>query len=271
MDINTIGGLSTRERALLNSVLRTGKTAISVRDVVDLMSVTRAHANKILSRLERKGWLKRAKRGIYLPVSIESVTPDISAEDPWALAMSLFTPCYISGWSAAEHWDLTEQIFNTTVVYTARAQRKTTQRVAGLSFRIHRIKEEEIFGTKRIWRNNIPIAIADLHRTVIDILDSPELGGGGRHSLDVIRTYWQEKKADPTLLLRYAKRLGRGVIFKRLGFTAETYGRITEEWSEECRQHLSAGISNLDPTGPSKGRIVSRWRLRINLPIESIT
>ena len=105
----------------------------------------------------------RERSGLYLPVPIEATASDISAEDPWTLAMDLFAPCYISGWSAAEHWDLTEQIFNTTVVYTTHTQRKKTQKISGLSFRIHRIKESELFGTKRIWRNNVPVLIADLH------------------------------------------------------------------------------------------------------------
>ena len=39
-------------------------------------------------------------------------------EDPWVIAAQLYGPCYIGGWSAAEYWDLTEQIFRTVVVMT---------------------------------------------------------------------------------------------------------------------------------------------------------
>ncbi len=265
-----IGGLSVRERSILGDLLRAGHTTINVEDIVAKLGLNRPLANKILSRLEKKGWLQRTKRGIYIFVPIDSSTPDTIPEDPWALAMDLFKPCYISGWSAAEYWELTEQIFNTTVVYTVQSQRKGIQKIANITYRTHQIPAKELFGTKKIWRNDVPVIIADLHRTIIDILDSPELGGGGRHSLDVVRTYWESEKADLNLLYEYAEKLNRGVIFKRLGFTAEIFGQIPESWLEKCRERLSAGISNFDPTGPKQGKIISRWRLRINLPVEEM-
>ncbi len=265
-----IGGLSVRERNILSDFMRAGHTTIDVQGIITKFGLNRSLANKILSRLEKKGWLQRTKRGIYIFVPIDSITPDTLPEDPWALAMDLFKPCYISGWSAAEYWELTEQIFNTTVVYTVQAQRKGTQKIANITYRTHRIPEKELFGTKKIWRNNVPVIIADLHRTVIDILDSPELGGGGRHSLDIVRAYWESEKADLDRLYEYARKLNRGVIFKRLGFTAEILGQIPESWLGKCREHLSTGISNFDPSGPKQGKIISRWRLRINLPLEEM-
>lgn len=265
-----IGGLSVRERSILGDLLRAGHTTINVQDIVAKFGLNRPLANKILSRLEKKGWLQRTKRGVYIFVPIDSITPDTLPEDPWALAMDLFKPCYISGWSAAEYWELTEQIFNTTVVYTVQSQRKGIQKIANITYRTHQIPEKELFGTKKIWRNDVPVIIADLHRAIIDILDSPELGGGGRHSLDVVRTYWESEKADLNLLYEYAEKLNRGVIFKRLGFTAEIFGQIPESWLEKCRERLSAGISNFDPTGPKQGKIISRWRLRINIPVEEM-
>ncbi|RLJ09744.1 MAG: hypothetical protein DRP15_02615 [Candidatus Aenigmatarchaeota archaeon] len=265
-----VGGLSVRERNILSDFMRAGHTTIDVQDIITKFGLNRSLANKILSRLEKKGWLQRTKRGIYIFVPIDSITLDTIPEDPWALAMDLFKPCYISGWSAAEYWELTEQIFNTTIVYTVQTQRKGIQKIANITYRTHRIPEKEFFGTKRIWRNNVPVIIADLHRTVIDILDSPEFGGGGRHSLDVVRAYWESEKADLNRLYEYARKLNRGVIFKRLGFTAEIFGKIPEPWLEKCREHLSAGISNFDPSGPKQGKIINRWRLRINLPLEEM-
>jgi len=56
-----------------------------------------------------------------------------------------------------------------------------------------------------------------------------------------VRAYWRRKDVDPNLLLSQA-------------------------WLEACRSKLTAGVSLLDPTGPRRGSIVSRWRLRINVP-----
>jgi len=264
-------GLSTRERIILGEFMRRRRVTITGQDVAKAFDLARPLANKILLRLERKGWLQRGKRGAYFFVPLSSLSPETMPEDPWALAMDLFAPCYISGFTAAEYWELTEQIFNTIVVYSSRLQRRTTQKLANVTFRVHRIPESGLFGTNKIWRNNIPVVIADAHRTLIDVLDYPEFGGGGRHMLDIAHAYWKSGKADPDRLLQYALRLERGVIFKRLGFSAESWGAVTQEWLETCKAHVSAGISKLDPSGSDKGKILTRWRLRINLPLEEYT
>lgn len=261
-------GLSSRERDILGEIMRNGKSTIKNKDITDKFGLSRPLANKILIRLENKGWLKRVSRGVYILVPLSSQHPDIAPENPWAMALELFSPCYISGFSAAEYWDLTEQVFNTIVVFTTRYQRKSDRRMAHIHFRTHRIPERELFGTKKIWRNNIPVPVADRHRTVIDALDIPKLAGGGRHMMDILRAYWTSSDSNPELLLKYALKLNRGVIFKRLAFTGELFGTVPDTWLKSCRDHISSGISKLDPAGPDKGPIITRWNLRINVPLE---
>ena len=82
------------------------------------MGLDQAEASKLLARWCKKGWLSRVARGLYVPVPLEAERSDLPLEDSWLVAVSLYSPCYIGGWSAAEHWDLTEQIFRTTVVMT---------------------------------------------------------------------------------------------------------------------------------------------------------
>jgi predicted transcriptional regulator of viral defense system len=261
-------GLSARERAVLGKFMRKGRVTVDGQDVAKEFDLSRPLANKILLRLERKGWLQRGKRGVYIFVPLSSVSPETMPEDPWALAMELFSPCYISGFSAAQYWELTEQIFNAVVVYTSRPQRRTTQKLANITFRTHHIPESGLFGTKKVWRNNIPVLVADSHRTIVDVFDYPECGGGGRHTMDIAHAYWKSGKADLDALFQYALRLKRGVVFKRLGFSAELWGAVPQEWIERCMEHISSGISKLDPSGADKGRILTRWNLRINLPLE---
>jgi predicted transcriptional regulator of viral defense system len=103
---------------------------------------------------------------------------------------------------------------------------------------------------------------------LIDILDMPRFGGGGRHTIDIVKQYWKSNMRDPDLLLEYAMRYKRGAVFKRLGFLAEKLRvPISEKWLGICHNHISKGISNLDPDSPKTGQIISKWNLRINLPI----
>jgi predicted transcriptional regulator of viral defense system len=261
-------GLGRAEREVVTALSALERPAVSADDVVAATGTSRHSANLALSRLARKGWLRRLRRGIYTIVPLSSSSPEPAIEDPLAVAMRLFAPCYISGWTAAQHWDLTNQIHNVIAVYSSKPQRKGVLTVGGVVYRVRRIPAKAIFGTVRIWSGTVAVQMASIHRTVIDVLDAPEMGGGGRQTADIVRAYWSRAEANPEELFDLALRLGRGTVFKRLGFLAEIAGRAQQSWLDACRAHLSAGITLLDPTGPLRGQIVSRWRLRINVPVE---
>ncbi len=265
----TLAGLSSQEREIISSLAADEKLAITVEDILEASPRSRESAYQILSRLHRKGWLHRLRRGVYSVVPLSSLSATPAIEDRWALAMELFRPAFISGWSAAEHWDLTDQIFNTVSLVTARPQRQTDHLVGGARFRTRNLTEKRFFGSRRLWSNSNPILMADPSRMLIDMLDSPRFGGGGRHTLDVAREYWRSDHQDPDTLLSYAIRFARGSVFKRMGFIAEQLkADVTETWIETCRGHLTKGITSLDPDVPPTGPITTRWRLRVNLPLE---
>ena len=54
---------------------------------------------------------------------------------------------------------------------------------------------------------------------------------------------------------------------KRLGYLLETLKLDEGETVAVCLGNLSKGISNLDPDGEDRGRILKRWNLRINATI----
>ena len=260
-------GLGARERRLISDLVASEQPTISADDVVERLGVGRTHANLMLSRLSKKGWLQRLKRGVYAPVPISSKTGEPIPEDPFAIATALFAPCYISGWSAAEYWDLTEQISNTVVVFTSRRLRSTKHVVARIKYRTRYIPEDLVFGTTKVWFGAVAAEVADPHRTVADALSSPDLGGGGRQTLDIVRAYWKSQHADPDRILDYAQRLRNGALFKRLGLTTELFARPTAEWVARCRNGMTKGIALLDPSGSRRGKVISRWRIRLNAPL----
>lgn len=262
------GGLGEREREVLAVLASLERPAVTADDVLAHFDVSRHAANLMLSRLARKRWLRRLRRGAYAVVPLSSRSGRPVPEKPLATAMALFSPCYISGWTAAEHWALTEQISNTIVVYSVKPQRRSDQQIGGVSYHVRRVPEHSIFSTTSVWSGTTAVEMATVHRTVIDVLDAPEMGGGGRQTLDIVRAYWQRPDADPETLLDLAARVGRGSVFKRLGFTAERFGNADSAWLERCREHLTTGLALLDPSGPPRGRIISSWRVRINIPLD---
>lgn len=255
-----IGGLSKNSRGRLAKVLRNTTGPISAADASRALNVEQTEAAQLLAGWSARGWLTRVRRGLYVPVPLESSTSDIALEDAWAVADRLFAPCYIGGWSAAEYWGFTEQLFRSTLIVTTRRPRARRVEARGAVFIVRTVEERAMFGFKPVWRGRAKINVADPTRTILDMLDTPALGGGIRSVQDVLKSYLTSKYRDPQLLVRYADQLGNKAVFKRLGFLAATFLLNESELVAECRKRLSAGNAKLDPKLPAE-RLVTAWRL----------
>lgn len=258
-----VGGLSGSAREQLSRVLRQAKGTISPADASRALNVERTKAARLLAGWSARGWLTRVRRGLYVPVPLESSTSDIALEDAWAIADRLFAPCYIGGWSAAEHWGFTEQLFRSTLVVTTRRPRARRVEARGAVFIVRTVGESAMFGFKPVWRGRAKVNVADPTRTILDMLDTPALGGGIRSVLDMLKSYLASKYRDPQLLVRYADQLGNKAVFKRLGYLATTFFPNEAELIAECRKRLSAGNAKLDPKLPAE-RLVTAWRLWVS-------
>ena len=258
--METLTGIGTEDRKRLAELFRETKGTISVKDTAGLLKITSIDAAKMLSRWAKKGWLSRVRRGLYVRVALESRTADIPLEDAWIIAERLFSPCYIGGWSAAEYWDLTEQIFRTVVVLTTQKPRDRAPVIKGTGFMLCTISEKAIFGTKPVWKGQVKVSVADPTRTILDMLTDPKLGGGIRPTVDIFLNYLKSESKNIQLLIDYAKRLGNGAVFKRLGFLLERYAPDQEAALSECRAQMTKGNTNLDPSLKAK-RLITRWRL----------
>ena len=192
----------------------------------------------------------------------ESATADLPLEDAWAIVERLFSPCYIGGWSAAAHWGLTEQIFRSTLVVTIRRPRARRVEARGTVFVLRTVGQKAMFGLKPIWRGKARVNVSDATRTILDMLDTPALGGGIRSVLDMLKSYLRSTYRDPKLLIRYGDQLGNKAVFKRLGFLAANFAPNEEELIAESRKRLSAGNAVLDPKLPAD-RLATAWRLWI--------
>lgn len=129
----------------------------------------------------------------------------------------------------------------------------------GATFQLHNVQIERLFGLKTLWRGSTKVLISDAARTLVDMIAAPEVGGGIDHVSDCLNTYLADKTADRDLLIRYADRFGNGIIFKRLGYLAET-GVGDRKLAAECRSRLTQGYARLDPALPSK-KLITAWRL----------
>ena len=246
-------------RARLAAVLRATKEVVSIDATAQTLGLDRSAAAKLLSRWRQQGWLRRIGYGLYVPVPLDLAGSAQVVEDPWVLVPTLFGQCYIGGWTAAHHWELTEQLFNETVVFTTRRISQKRVTAQGVVFLLHLAAKSRLFGLKSVWRGTARVSISDPTRTLIDMLAMPATGGGIDHAADCVAAYLKGPTRDRALLIRYAEQFGNGAIFKRLGFLAETRFH-DEELAAASRARLTQGYARLDPALSCR-QLVTAWRL----------
>ena len=264
----------TDERTLLAKLARASKTGlISVSSAAKATGATHSAAALSLGRLARRGWVQRARRGLYLVLPLETEPGQTSTvEDPWVLAREVFAPCYIGGWSAAEHWGLTEQLFRSTLVVTAAAVRATNVEILSHPFRIFRVPRARLAsGVAPVWRGAERVNVSGLERTLIDCLRNPELCGGTRHLVDMLHAYRESPKHDFERLVAIGRQAASGAAWKRLGYLAELLWPKETRLVDAARRHVTTGNARLDPAVRRPGKLVTRWRLLVNVDLDNFT
>lgn len=255
-----LAGLGKKERSQLAVLLKARLAVITPKTAAKALKIAQTQAAQLLALWAKKGWLSRVKHGVYIPVSLQADSSEVMADEPWVIANALFDPCYIGGWSAAEHWDLTEQIFNSTMVFTTKKAQSRELDLKGAKLTIKTIKAERLFGTQFVWRENHRVSVSDPTRTIVDAFNDPAVVGGIRMAVDVLARYLKSEHKNLELLFKYASQMKNTAIFKRLGFVFE--GLHPEEISfiEKMRSEIKAGYSQLDPATPGKS-LMTAWKL----------
>jgi len=260
--MQALAGINKDNRAKLSLLIRAGRGMVTVSEAARILGVVPKRASVILSQFANNGWLSRIKRGVYVVLPMEAQSNNAVIEDAWVIASKLFSPCYIGGWSALEHWGLTEQIFSTNLIFTSKKFRELSPEIKGAKFLLRVVYPQCFFGLKTIWRSNEKVQVSNASRTMVDLLNDSSLGGGIRPVADVLENYFKSSYRDSKLLIEYAEKLGNKAVFKRLGFLVE-YLKINDaELTMACSENLSSGYAQLDPA-LGKDHLVTRWRLWI--------
>lgn len=238
---------------------------LTVQEAAESLGLTPRRAAAKLARLHEQGWVVRLRRGLYYVLPLEAATAhQTTVLDPWPLAMALYSPAYIGGWSAAEYWGLTEQLFRSTFVVTGANIRNRNETFLGATFQLVRVDLARLGGVEAVWRGSAKVQLSGRERTIADALRNPSWVGGLRHLIEILTRYSSE---DPSRLNRLGEevlRQGSGAAAKRAGYIMEVLlGRLPNELAI-LRSHLSSGVIKLDPDLSRKGRLDKRWGLWVN-------
>jgi predicted transcriptional regulator of viral defense system len=143
------------------------------------------------------------------------------------------------------------------------------QEIQGTRFQARTVAPDRLFGTMAVWRGQSRVEVSDPSRTVVDLLDDPALGGGIRHVAEIVQTYFGSEHREDRRLQDYADRLGNRTVWKRLGYLLESGEVDAPDLIQTCREGMSTGVSLLDPSAGTKGPVLQRWNLRINVTLRT--
>ena len=123
--------LSTAETELLTRLAANGKPLFIIAEAQELWEGS-TPIKAVQHRLEKKGWLQRVERGVYLLIPLEAGPERTWSESPMVIAPYLIQPAAVAYWSALHYWQMTEQIPRTTFVQSTK--RKRPVEIQGMRF-----------------------------------------------------------------------------------------------------------------------------------------
>lgn len=219
-----------------------------------------ATLTKHLQTWRRDGRLLAVRRGVYVRLAPGLGQTEASV-DPLALASRLASDATLAYHTALEALGFAQSAFERLYFLTwsksrpLRFQERDYVPVRPRA-RLRRVKGLFVV---RLERAGLELRSTSLERTLVDVLDRPDLAGGME---EVWRSLGAVEALDFAALGRYAELVARPLLTARLGYVLEAHAR---RWLTPAK--LLSALESKRPTGPvyldrrQPGRLVKRWNL----------
>ncbi len=220
-------------------------------------------SNNLLAKHLRAGRLLRVRRGLYTVVP-PGVDAHHATVDPYLVATKLSNDAVVAYHAALQFHGKAYSIWHRFHYLTSARARPTSFR--GMEFQPVRapvaVRSLADFGGGVVEKRHAGgvVRVATLERTLVDVLDTPDKGGGWE---EVWRSLEMVEFFDLDAVTDYALRLGSSLTVARLGFYLEQHRdalMVEDQHLEALRPHAPNQPSYLDSRRES-GRLVSGWNL----------
>ncbi len=216
----------------------------------------------LLSYHLRQGRLLRVRRGLYAVVAPGS-TPETSPVDPYLVAAKSAADSVLAYHTALEVHGKAHSVFERFFFQSSKPLRPTTFRTyrfeCVLFSKTLRQAGQQHFATKTLERSGVELRVASLERTLVDLLDRPDLGGGWE---EIWRSLESVEYFDLDQVLAYVRLLGNRTTAAKVGYYLQQHA--TALMVED--RHLDP-LRQLRPQQPHylergrRGKLVRDWNL----------
>ena len=220
--------------------------------------------DSLLAYHTRMGRIVRIRRGLYASVP-PGADPETYPVDPYLVAAKMSDDAALAYHTALEFHGKACSVYQRFTYLTHRATRAFTFR--GHSFRgvpfpkALRDKQQEFFGVQKADRGGLMVYVTDLERTLVDVLDRPELGGGWE---EVWRSLESVEFFDLDRVVDYALFLGNATTIAKVGFFLEQNREILmvdDRYLERLHAGRPQSPHYLERGSRQPHRLVSGWNL----------
>jgi predicted transcriptional regulator of viral defense system len=191
--------------------------------------------------------------------------------DPYLVASRLAPDAVLAYHTALEAHGRAHSVFERFIYLTGHDTRPLAFR--SLSFEgvrppaALRNKGKENFGVEVVDRSGLSVRVTGLERTLVDVLDRPDLGGGWEEiwrSLESVEFFDVEK------IVRYALLLGNATTAAKTGYFLDEHREtlmIEDGHLAKLRRHRPKQPHYMDRPVKGKGRLVSEWNLVVPVQV----
>jgi predicted transcriptional regulator of viral defense system len=220
-------------------------------------------ANNILAHHLAAGHLVRVRRGLYATVP-RGIEPKTAAVDPYLITAKLATDAVVAYHAALQFHGKAYSVsdrFTHLARRRARPFRFRDAEFVPVQLPAPLRKRPDSGGGIREHRHGGGLVrVTTLERTLVDVLDAPEHGGGWE---EIWRSLESVEFFDLDAVVDYVLELGSALTVARVGFFLEQHGEplmVEEHHLEALRAHAPGQPRYLDRRR-EPGKLVSRWNL----------
>ncbi len=210
----------------------------------------------------KQGHLVQITRGLYAVVP-PGRDPETYAVDPYLLAAQLAPDAVLAYHTALELHGKAHSVFREFLFLSRVPPRPRTfrsHRFRGIRFpKALRLAGKEEFEARVADRSGVALRVTSLERTLVDVLDRPDLGGGWE---EIWRSLEAVEYFDLDRVFEYARLLGNRTTAAKVGFYLEQHAEalMVEERHLQPLRALCPKQPHYLERGKS-GKLIARWNL----------
>lgn len=262
--------LSSNEFKIYLESKQMNKKLISANDVADMLNVSKAKAYYHLYKMNKKGFIKRLKNGLYIfyPDNLLFKVQNY-VEDPLYVLKRLVKPYFASHYTALNLHGLAQRSINTLYVTTTKNVKPLTQETYIIKPVI--VSEKYFFGYEKMKFGSGLINVSNLERTIIDIVNRPDLAHGFE---DIIKALLDiDVKLDYSKLFEYLLKFNKKILFQKIGYIFDSpiikeYLKVPLGFLKRVKKKInSINYFNSDSKGGSYNK---KWKVVVPMEIQSV-